>query len=188
MTREIWTVGHVHHSLDDFLRLLRRHRIEKVIDVRSRPHVRFAPQYNHEAFEAALRGAGVDYAWHEVLGQRPYPEDFYDEDGYTLYERVIEQDGFMSAIEEVEDDADARRCALVCLEEDPAECHRYHLLGKLLTDRGATVRHIRREGVAQDQAYIAEMLGENQMSLLEERRSRVWRSPRPMRDKHPSGA
>jgi len=42
---------------------------------------------------------------------------------------------------------------LMCSEEDPAICHRHHLIGRYLTKQGITVWHIRSDGnMVRDQA------------------------------------
>ena len=44
----IFTVGHSNHSLDMFIDLLKSHKIDVVVDVRSKPFSRFSPQFNTE--------------------------------------------------------------------------------------------------------------------------------------------
>jgi uncharacterized protein (DUF488 family) len=178
----VWTLGHTQQPFVELVALLRASAIVSVLDVRSRPQSRFAPVYNRARLADELAGVGLRYRWFEVLGQRPYPDDFYDDDGHTLYERVVRQEGFDEAVDEIVAEAAADRSVLFCREEDPGECHRYHLLGKLLAERGVDVRHIRKNGLVQNQAYVGEMLGEQQLPLWEERRRSVWRSPTPMRD------
>lgn len=39
--------------------------------------------------------------------------------------------------------AQSENVALMCAEEDPANCHRHHLLGRYLTRQGVNVLHIR---------------------------------------------
>ncbi len=42
--------------------------------------------------------------------------------------------------------AQQRPTAIVCSEENPAHCHRHHLIGKSLVERGILVLHIRGDG------------------------------------------
>ena len=88
----VWTLGHSHHPIELFIARLREHEIERVVDVRSRPYARRAPQFNRPEFEAALLAAGIQYAWlGDKLGQRPEGEGFYDAEGHTLYEELLKE-------------------------------------------------------------------------------------------------
>jgi uncharacterized protein (DUF488 family) len=44
----IYTIGHSDHTVPAFVDLLRRHGITLVVDVRSQPYSRWAPQFNRE--------------------------------------------------------------------------------------------------------------------------------------------
>jgi uncharacterized protein (DUF488 family) len=176
--RVVYTVGHSHHSLEHLLSLLREHEIELLIDVRSRPGARHAPHFNKNRLEGELASAPVDYLWlGEKLGGRPDDEQLYDSQGYALYEPMSKQEWFMKAIGQAEYEAERRPTALLCLEE-PERCHRYHLLGKLLAQRELEVLHIRRDGVVETQAQVAERVGEGQIPLIGEV---VWKSVTPQR-------
>ena len=50
----IYTIGHSNHTLEAFLSLLRLHRIEVLIDTRSAPYSRFAPQFNKDALRTGV--------------------------------------------------------------------------------------------------------------------------------------
>lgn len=177
----LWTLGHSHHSSELFLTRLRENEIELAIDVRSRPYSRRAPQFDRPELEHALTAAGFSYQWlGDKLGQRPDGDRFYDGEGYTLYDELLKEQWFMKAIGLLEHEAEGRRIALVCLEEEPERCHRWALIGKLLAERGASVRHIRADGRVQSQQEVDYHAGVAQESLFDE--ERVWRSPEPMWD------
>ena len=57
----IWTVGHSNHEPDRFARLVSAEQIEFLVDVRSYPYSRFAPHFNRDELEAAMRRLGVRY-------------------------------------------------------------------------------------------------------------------------------
>ena len=59
----VFTIGHSNHAAEVFLRLLRQHRIEEVVDVRSSPHSRYNPQFNRRTLQATLADAGVGYVF-----------------------------------------------------------------------------------------------------------------------------
>ena len=59
----LWTIGHSTRSLEEFLSLLREHRIDEVIDVRRFPASRRYPHFNRLELEAELTIAGITYLW-----------------------------------------------------------------------------------------------------------------------------
>ena len=58
----VFTIGHSNHSWEAFVKLLLRHRIEEVADVRSAPYSRYVAHFNHSEFQQALEDIGVGYA------------------------------------------------------------------------------------------------------------------------------
>ena len=80
----VWTVGHSNHELDEFAQLVAGEQIEFLVDVRSFPYSRYAPQFNREQLEAAITRRGVRYLFlGEELGGRPTAEDHYDGEGHA---------------------------------------------------------------------------------------------------------
>jgi uncharacterized protein (DUF488 family) len=149
MTRSLafWTIGHSNHDLEWFIGLLHGQRIDFVVDVRSYPYSRYAPWFNREELEQTLRGNGIGYLFlGDTLGGRPDRVEHYDEDGHALYGEMAREPGFGAAIDRLLDGAGRYRLALVCSEADPRDCHRRLLVGKVLTERGAELRHILRDG------------------------------------------
>jgi uncharacterized protein (DUF488 family) len=181
----VGTVGHAHHPFEHYVELLQQHDIALVVDVRSRPYIRHAPHYNREALDPALTERGFEYLYlGEHLGQRPEGDRFYDDEGHTLYGEVAKEPWFLKAIGRVEFEAERQRVVLTCLEEEPERCHRYHLLGKVLCDRGARVLHVRRDGTVESQQEVSQRRGEGQASLFGDAEPQMWRSPDPMRGGH----
>ena len=60
---KLYTIGHSHHSLDQFIRLLEENGIMTLVDVRSAPYSRYNPHFNKEQLEAALRERDIQYAY-----------------------------------------------------------------------------------------------------------------------------
>ena len=59
----VLTIGHSSHSLEHFLELLRQHRVEVLVDARSRPYSRFAPHFSRAPIERAVVEAGLRYLY-----------------------------------------------------------------------------------------------------------------------------
>jgi uncharacterized protein (DUF488 family) len=143
----LWTIGHSNHEFGDFVRLLEQQDIGFVVDVRSYPYSRHAPHFNHEELQRRLGSRGGGYLFMgEELGGRPSRDEHYDAEGHALYGEMAREPTFVSAIDRLLYGAKNHRIALVCSEGDPRHCHRRLLVGKVLTDRGAELRHIQRDG------------------------------------------
>ena len=146
----MFTVGHSNHSAEKFAGLLRRHGIEAVVDTRSHPYSRHAPQFNACAIEAVLSKVGIGYLFlGRELGGRPAGIEFYDAKGRVDYALVERSRPFLDGIKRVEWEIQGNRITLLCSEEDPARCHRRLLVGRALMERGFTLRHIRGDGSIQ---------------------------------------
>ena len=142
---QVFTIGHSNHSTDTFLKLLRRHLIDEVMDVRSSPFSRYSPHFNFEFLRDTLEGAGIDYQFRgDELGGRPADRSCYGEDGQVQYDLVADwfDDGIRGAMRA----AGERRVVLMCSEKDPLDCHRTLLIARELEERGVTVRHIMADG------------------------------------------
>src|SRR6202166_358711 len=64
----VLTIGHSTRAWKDFLELLRAHRVERVIDVRSIPRSRHNPHFNRETLRTKLRSARIGYVHLRKLG------------------------------------------------------------------------------------------------------------------------
>ena len=143
----MFTVGHSNHSARKFAGLLKRHRIEAVVDARSHPYSRHAPRFNAPSLEDALSKNGIGYLLlGEELGGRPEDEMFYDTEGRVDYALVGRSRPFLDGISRLEQEIRTRTVAVLCSEEDPTQCHRRLLVGRALEELGFTLRHIRGDG------------------------------------------
>jgi uncharacterized protein (DUF488 family) len=172
----VWTIGHSTHPFERLVELLREQRIEFVIDVRSFPYSRHAPQFNREDLVRQLHENGVRYLFLGTeLGGRPQSEEHYDDDGHALYGRMSEEEPFKAAVARVIDGADTHRLALLCSEGSPHDCHRRLLVGKVLTDHGVELRHILPDGTVHPELAVPLRDDGEQFSLLNDAEI-TWRS------------
>jgi uncharacterized protein (DUF488 family) len=175
MSRCVWSVGHSNHSSERLLELLGGQRIAYVVDVRSYPYSRIAPQHNRETLMACLARERIRYLYLGAeLGGRPDSPEHYDEEGHALYGPMSEQAGFARALTRVLDGAREHRIALLCSEGDPTHCHRRLLVGKVLAEHGVQLAHIMPDGdvIAEDEVRLPNE--SRKCSLLEE--PDPWRS------------
>ena len=177
--RVVFTIGHSNHTEEVFLELLGQHNIQLLADVRSQPYCRHAPHFNSPQIQRSVQSAGIHYLWlGQQLGGRPDDPALYDQQGYVLYGRVAASAQFRLGIERLEHDLAHYRPAIMCSEENPASCHRNLLVGRVLTEHGVDVRHIRGDGRVQDRAQLlaeSGSSGQRQGMLFEELEVDSWK-------------
>lgn len=144
--------------MEDFVGLLRQHRITLVIDVRSQPYSRWVPQFNRETLERDLKEAGIFYEFMgEALGGRPD-----DPAGHTPespdYRRLEQTDAYRRGIDRLIDVADDQRVVIMCGEGDYLHCHRHLLISQTLLKRDIEVLHIKPDGQVATGELIPEQL------------------------------
>ena len=176
-----FTIGHSNHSTETWLALLRLHNIEVVVDTRSSPYSRFVPQFDREIVQRSIEEGGLRYLFLGAdLGGRPANPAYYDASGRVVYGRLRDDSNFKAAIARLETGIERFRVALLCGEEDPAHCHRRLLIGRVLTERGQTMLHIRGDGQVDTDETVAVASGkpliEAQKELFAEIEEDKWRS------------
>ena len=149
--RTIFTVGHSTKSFSDLATLLAGHEIDVLVDVRSAPYSRMAPDFNRPRLEQIAPDAGFTYVFMgEELGGRPSDPLQYDEEGRALYNLMARDERFTRAISTLVEKSSTYRIAVMCSEGKPEGCHRELLVGRVLRERGVDVRHILPDGSIQD--------------------------------------
>ncbi len=143
----LFTVGHSNVPTDRLIELLSMHSISLVVDIRSDPHSKYAPQFNKQAIETELRSKGFDYIYYgDRLGGKPRSPGFFTPNGTPNYEKIAATQLFKNALSEVVTIAETTTLALMCSEADPQVCHRDRMIGWALREQGHEVRHILQDG------------------------------------------
>lgn len=154
----VFTVGHSVLGEGHFAGILQRQNIDLVLDVRSSPYSRRAPQFNRRRIEHWLEVAGIRYSFGgRTLGGRPDDPSLYDA-GQVSYARMAKTESFLSSLRRVAIAARSSRVALMCAEADPIECHRFLLIGRVLNDKAFDVRHILSNGEVESHAHAEQRL------------------------------
>lgn len=156
---DLYTIGHSRHPIDKFIQLLIACRIEVLVDVRSIPYSRFNPQFNRNALQQALEGVDINYIYAgEELGGWPkdptcykhqeIPTKISDYLNEINYSEVMKRPWFLKGIHQLLETANLHTTCIMCSEEDPARCHRQHLIARYLSGMlpELTILHIRGEG------------------------------------------
>ena len=171
------TVGHSNIELQDFVDLLNSAGVQAIVDVRSDPDRVYRKHFASQPLQAALGRAGIGYVFlGEGLGGRPRLHEHHDADGHARYDLMAEQPAFLAALDRVIVGARTRKLALMCSEENPAECHRRLLVGRALMDRGVDLQHLRGDGSVVSESELAVIDGQD--GLFDDLEVRPWRSAR----------
>jgi uncharacterized protein (DUF488 family) len=178
-TTEICTVGHSRHEISALLDLLRQHQIEVVADVRSHPSSRYNPQFNRNSLRSSLLAAKIEYVFlGQELGGRPPEPEFYDAGGHVLYGAVAKSERFGAGLERLLTGAGTYRVAILCSEENPENCHRHLLVGRVLAGRGIAVHHIRGDGSVISEDDLGRLSEDTAQGALFGEDAAAWKSAR----------
>lgn len=175
----IHTIGHSNHSGDSFFAYLSMHKIDTLIDVRTRPRSRYR-QFNQNILSSTVANMSMEYLYMgDELGGHPEQEALYDTTGHLVYERVAYTREFRKGIQELIRLAAKRKLALMCAEGDPMKCHRHPLLARSLIEKGVQILHIQRDGSLVDASIPDVGDSDAQLPLLETvGEDHYWRSPK----------
>jgi uncharacterized protein (DUF488 family) len=155
----LFTIGHSNHTIEHFLELLRRHGVEAVADVRSRPYSRFVPHFSKERLERLLTREGLGYFYlGRELGGKPRVGETAT--SVMTYQGRVGQAEFQDGINRLLQAEQAGPIALMCRERDPLDCHRLHLICRYLEPMVLDVRHILPSGEAEARATTERRLVE----------------------------
>ncbi len=140
-TTGLWlgSVGYeLHKDHIAFARHVRAAGVERLIDVRELPISR-RRGYAKTALGQAMDDAGVEYMHIKALGNPKPFRDLYKagrvEEGQRRYEAHLlgEQRGALEGLVPL---LREKRCALMCVEHNPATCHRTVILDALRSEFG----------------------------------------------------
>jgi len=127
----IFTIGYEGTTVAEFLAVLTGARVERIIDVRALPLSR-RPGFSKSALRAALEEAGIEYVHLKALGTpaegRTAARAGRLGDLERIYAGQLELPEAIAQTAQMLGLAREKRSALLCMERDPAKCHRTLLL------------------------------------------------------------
>ena len=145
--RPVFTIGHSHHSLEEFIKLLKDAGVEILIDIRNRPWNPFIPSFSKETMKMDLFGRGIVYFFMgNRLGLTPSDKSFINIDETVNYEKYEKSEDFVSAINWIIDRSREGQVCLMAGQANPFQCHRHWLLGQSLLAKGVSVIHLMDDG------------------------------------------
>ena len=170
----LYTIGHSNHEISKFINLLKNHNIKQLVDVRSAPYSRYNPHFNREKLRSELSLHGIEYFYAgQYLGGRPadpscykhqsIPREVKDYLHEVDYPEIMKKPFFLQGIQQLITLADQTPTAIMCSEENPAKCHRHHLIAEyfLANHPDYSIFHIRGNGDAEDARSI-DVSGKNE--------------------------
>ena len=150
MANDLYTIGHSNHKIEDFIGLLKKHRINCIADVRSTPYSQYNSQFNREILTIDLRNANIDYIYlGDQLGARPSDTNCYNEN-HANFEYLAKTEQFHVGLDRLVSTSSKYIVALMCAEKDPIECHRFILVCRNLKNIGLHIKHILSDGSIED--------------------------------------
>jgi uncharacterized protein (DUF488 family) len=139
----IFTIGYEGTTVPEFVTALQDGGVERVIDVRALPLSR-RPGFSKSPLRAALEEAGIDYVHLKALGTpaegRTAARAGRHDDLKRIYAGQLELPEAMAQGAQMLDLAREKPSALLCMEREPAHCHRTLLLDAVAPD--ADVVHL----------------------------------------------
>jgi uncharacterized protein (DUF488 family) len=142
----IFTIGHSTRPIDVFIRLLKAHGVQRVVDVRTIPRSRHNPQFNRDQLSPALHRAKIHYRHMPGLGglRRARPDSAnagWRNASFRGYADYMQTPEFEDSLEDCIDLAKQECVVLMCAEAVPWRCHR-SLIADALLARGIKASEI----------------------------------------------
>lgn len=145
----IFTIGYEKAAPDAFVAALKEAGVALVLDVRDKAWSR-RPDYIGKRLAARLEAAGLSYRWMPELGTPDAGRAAAKAGDMEAWRRSLcgRLDGAegQAALAHAAALAAEQPTALLCLEADPARCHRTIVAERLAELTGLPVRHLRATG------------------------------------------
>ena len=139
----IATIGYQGAAPVRFIETLHAADVAELVDVRAVPWSR-RPEFVQRALAAALAEAGIAYRHLPALGN-PEAGRQAAKSGQSyaaIYNAHLDGAPARAAMAALAAEAAGRRFCLMCMERDPAQCHRSLLAARLARDWGLAVEHL----------------------------------------------
>ena len=134
---KIFTIGYESTTVPEFIAALKDAGIERVIDVRALPLSR-RPGFSKTPLRGALEEAGIEYVHLKALGTpadgRSAARAGRHADMARIYAGQLELPEAMAQSAQMLELAREKPSALLCMEREPAHCHRTLLLEAVASD------------------------------------------------------
>jgi uncharacterized protein (DUF488 family) len=143
----LYSVGHGRRPVDEFIDLLRRAGVRRLVDVRAVPASRRNPQFGKDRLETALATTGIAYVWRgaDLGGLRPPRPDSRHvalrNDALRGYADHTQTNEFADALSWLLESGVDTVTTFMCAESDWRRCHR-RILSDAIVASGGRVVHV----------------------------------------------
>ena len=146
--RTVYCLGYGMRSQESLVNTLGMVCADTVVDIRSTPRSRFAPQFDADTLYGVLEEKGIGYlVGGERLGGKPEDLSLYRVSGLVDWEALRHSPAFKEGLESVMRLAsEGHVVALVGAEGDPFYGHCFGTVARSLSESGMDVRHILSNG------------------------------------------
>jgi len=133
----VLAIGHSTRTSEQFVGLLKAHRVARVVDVRTIPGSRYNPQFNKVSMSRSLGNAGLKYVHIPGLGglrraKRDSVNLGWRNMSFRGYADYMQTQKFVQSLEKFVKLARRECCAMMCAEAVPWRCHRSLIADALL--------------------------------------------------------
>ena len=142
----VFTIGHSTRTIDVFVRLIKAHGVQRVIDIRTIPRSRHNPQFNRGHLSPILHRARIHYRHMPGLGglrrpRRDSPNMGWRNASFRGYADYMQTSTFRENLARCIALARHEQVVLMCAEALPWRCHR-SLVADALLVRGIQASEI----------------------------------------------
>ena len=157
---KLYTIGCSIHTIESFIDILKKHEVNVVIDVRSTPYSKHTAQFNKENLQRVTSHNRIYYSsFSKEFGARRKENCVYTNDTVS-FDKVKQLPIFINGVERIRKGLqEGYRIALMCTEKEPADCHRFSLVAKGISERiGVYANHILYDGTLMTTKDIEQQL------------------------------
>jgi len=142
----MFTVGYSTRTMQKFIAMLKGHKINLLVDVKTIPRSRHKPEFNKERLSKILRKNNIKYVHMKELGGLRKPMKDSKNTGWLNssfrgFADYMQSSEFNSAIKKLMHMASKKRVVIMCAEGNPFRCHR-SLIADAMLVRGFKVYEI----------------------------------------------
>lgn len=171
--KDIYTIGYSGFKINDFIEVLKKYRINSLIDVRSNPNSKFHQDYNMINMQKNLKKYGIIYRnYKDEFGARQEDLQYYT-NGYLDFNKYTKSKSFLDGVKKIEAGLNQNYTfVFMCAEKDPSTCHRNIMVARKFQELGYNIINILADGSFELQDSIERRLVEqyfpdrNQMSFF----------------------
>jgi uncharacterized protein (DUF488 family) len=143
MARQLYTIGHSNHTLQEFLEILHAHHITHLVDIRTVPKSHYVSWFNKANLITSLRKEKIVYIHLPLLGgfrstQKNSLNKAWRNTGFRGFADYMQKPEFFMGLKALNSLlVKGNKVAIMCAEAVPWRCHR-----SLIAD-AEIVRHIK---------------------------------------------